>query len=318
MSATDVLNGQGRWSVEKADAMDFLRGLPGACVDLCMFSPPYEQARLYLENGEDLGIARNTEDWVAWMVDIIRECVRACRGLVCCVCEGQTRSYRWSAGPALLMANLARAGFNLRKPPVFHRVGIPGSGGPDWLRNDYEFCVCVARPGRLPWSDNCALGRPCKWKPGGAMTHQTKNGTVRPRLGRRMANGAPGSAKGGCRGRRVVRGHKDGDTATEDAYFPPERSNPGNVLHFKVGGGVMGHPLAHKNEAPYPLGLAEMFVRSFCPPGGVVCDPFSGSGTTGHAALMWGRRFIGCDLRESQCELTSRRLETITPTLFAE
>ena len=38
-------------------------------------------------------------------------------------------------------ADLKRAGFNMRKPPVFHRVGIPGSGGPDWLRNDYELAA---------------------------------------------------------------------------------------------------------------------------------------------------------------------------------
>jgi hypothetical protein len=40
------------------------------------------------------------------------------------------------------MAALHEAGFKLRKPPIFQRVGIPGSGGPDWLRNDYEFVVC--------------------------------------------------------------------------------------------------------------------------------------------------------------------------------
>jgi DNA modification methylase len=81
----------------------------------------------------------------------------------------------------------------------------------------------------------------------------------------------------------------------------------------------MGHPLAHSNEAPFPIALAEFFVRSFCPPNGLVIDPFCGSGTTGHAALDAGRRFAGCDVRESQVQLTRRRLESgITPDLFAE
>ena len=52
---------------------------------------------------------------------------------------GQTRNYRWSAGPALLMAELHRAGLSLRNPPIFSRVGIPGSGGPDWLRAHVRF-----------------------------------------------------------------------------------------------------------------------------------------------------------------------------------
>jgi site-specific DNA-methyltransferase (adenine-specific) len=79
----------------------------------------------------------------------------------------------------------------------------------------------------------------------------------------------------------------------------------------------MGSDLAHENEAPFPLELAEFFVKSFCPPNGVVCDPFSGSGTTIHAAVANGRRGVGCDLRESQVELVRRRLGTVTLPLFA-
>ena len=60
-----------------------------------------------------------------------------------------------------LMADLSRRGFHLRKPPIYRRVGIPGSGGSrdqhaasgggaDWWRNDYEFCICWTRGGKLP------------------------------------------------------------------------------------------------------------------------------------------------------------------------
>jgi site-specific DNA-methyltransferase (adenine-specific) len=73
----------------------------------------------------------------------------------------------------------------------------------------------------------------------------------------------------------------------------------------------MGHDLSHQNEAPFPLGLAEFFVKSFCPPGGVVLDLFAGSSTTGHAAIKNGRRYIGSDLRESQVELSARRLREV-------
>ena len=91
-------------------------------------------------------------------------------------------------------------------------------------------------------------------------------------------------------------------------YGPPVRANPGNVIHLPVGGGQMGSDLAHENEAPFPESLAEFFVRSFCPPGGITLDPFCGSGTTGAAAIKTGREFIGIDVRATQVALTYRRL----------
>lgn len=162
--------------IVQADAIGFLRRQPAGSFDLVFGSPPYEQARLYLEDGRDIGIARNTEAWVAWMVDVFRASLHASRGLVAFVVAGQTRKFRWSAGPALLAADLHRAGITLRNPPIFHRIGIPGSGGPDWLRADYEWIICATNGGKLPWSDNTAMGHPPKWAPGGAMSNRNPEG----------------------------------------------------------------------------------------------------------------------------------------------
>jgi DNA modification methylase len=81
------------------------------------------------------------------------------------------------------------------------------------------------------------------------------------------------------------------------------------VIHCKVGGGLMGSKLAHENEAPFPERLAEFFVRSFCPPGGIVLDPFAGSFTTCAVAQKTGRQWVGIDVRESQIELGQRRMK---------
>lgn len=284
MRAMKVIAGKADWSIEQGDVLEYLHALPADSCNLVFGSPPYEAARTY-----SIGFNLRGQAWLDWMVEVYRAAARVCVGLVAFVVEGQTADYRWSATPALLMADLHRAGLNLRRPPIFHRVGIPGSGGPDWLRADTEYIVCISRPGRLPWSDNTACGHPPKWAP----SHV---------VGRR----------------RVVRGSKDGDTQTSDSYLPPVLANPGNLISCKVGGNLMGHPSAHQNEAPFPLKLAEFFVRSFCPPDGVVCDPFSGSCTTGHAAVLHGRRFIGCDLRATQVGIGRRRLKSVSDNNILE
>ena len=145
MNNNKALDDGKRFHVECADCLEYMRRLPEDSVDLVFGSPPYEAARTY---GIDFTL--KGQAWVDWMVARMLEMVRVSRGLVAMVVEGQTRQFRWSAAPALLMADLHRAGVHLRKPPIFHRVGIPGSGGPDWLRNDFEFIVCCTSGGKLP------------------------------------------------------------------------------------------------------------------------------------------------------------------------
>jgi len=60
-------------------------------------------------------------------------------------------------------------------------------------------------------------------------------------------------------------------------------------------------------EALLSAWVAQWFIGGWCPPGGVVLDPFSGSGTTCAAAVAMGRRGIGLDIRFGQCERGRRR-----------
>lgn len=106
----------------------------------------------------------------------------------------------------------------------------------------------------------------------------------------------------------MTRRNKDGQRQ-DSVYHDPKIANPGNVVECgAAGGGNMGSALAHEGHAPFPEYLAEFFIRSFCPPGGTVLDPFSGSGTTAAAAMKAGRRFLVVDVRESETALTSRRV----------
>ena len=228
------------WYIECNDVLKFLWSLPPRSVDLIFGSPPYETRRPYSN-----GFALKGEAWVAWMVEVFKASLRACRGMVAYVVEGTTSKFRYSAVPALLMADLHRAGVCLRKPPAFYRRGIMGSGGPDGWRNDWEFVVCATNGGRLEWSDNTATGHPPRWAPGGQPSHRTKDGS------------------------RVNRGSKD-ETNSQSGrrpklYVPPRLANPGNVITCNVGGGHMGSKLAHLNQAPFPESLVYPFVVSYCP-----------------------------------------------------
>ncbi len=269
------------------DMLTVLPTLPR--VDLIVTSPPYEDARTY-----GIGFRAKGAEWVTWAADRFMLCLDRCDGLVAWVVAGRTRGYQWSATPALLMAELHRRGAVLRNPLIYKRVGIPGSGGPDWFRSDYEWIVCATkRARRLDWADNTAMGHAPKYPAGGAPSHRTESGErVTKVQTRRKENGV-----------RV----RDG------LYKAPAVANPGNVIQCHGGGGHMGSKLAHENEAPFPERVPEWFIRSCCIPGGLVLDPFCGSGTTLAVAKRLGRRFIGIDVRESQIELSRKRLAEVKP-----
>lgn len=296
--------------IVQADAV--LLPLVDQAVDLVFGSPPYCDARDY-----GIGAGRKCLGWVKWMLAVTAEAQRACRGPVLWVAAGVTRDRcYWPACEGLMWEWWKRGGdCQLYRPCIWVRnCGIPGSGGNDWFRADAEYVMCFKRPGKLPWSDNTAMGHPPKYAPGGEMSHRLSDGSRRDQWGGTESSNAGSRRKNGKRGKAWRPSHRqhtkrrvDGKMEIQN-YAPPVLVNPGNVVKTNVGGGHMGDRLAHKNEAPFPEKLVEHFVCSLCPPGGIVLDPFCGSGTTAIIAQRYRRRFVACDLRMSQCGLSRRRL----------
>lgn len=375
--------------------------LASKSVDFVMGSPPYLDARLYLEDGRDMGISRKCDAWSQWMMEVTRESLRVSNGLVIWICAGKTEDYRYQPGPEMLLVDCYRAGIRCWRPCYWHRVGISGSGGPEWFRADIEYALCFTEcePGEsplkevaaieevtrnkagniqtkfrmklecghfitkkapaqsakcpkcvrcLPWSNNTANGHPPKYGPGGGMSYRLTNGervnqwgrvgskagfgakdkngvresesrpshrvsafgmaTDRPVGTRNTGNKPDSDSYRAPPARQLMTIQRPGMHNQDQAYQEPVIANPGNLLRVIVGGGVMGHPLCHLNEAPYPTKIPLWFIRSHCKPGGTILDPFSGSGTTADAAIQLGRNAIGCDLRMSQCELGRRRM----------
>lgn len=329
-------------------------------VDLVFGSPPYMDARTY-----GIGAVRDCQEWVDWMLDVTTEAIRVSKGLVLWVVAGVQRDLCYWPGCEGLAWEWWKRGNQLWRPCIWWKVdcndggtGIPGSGGRQWLRNDWEYVLAFKREGWLPWADNVAMGSiPVCDQIGGEMSNRRADGT-RVNLDGSDPWGKAGRGNGGRRqngnknigtnrrktgeyksvkrcvnrgadGKRkvnqamklmdVTAGHdKDGNTGRADGRPMPKIANPGNciIVKARVGGGHMGDDRCHENEAPFPEDLAEFFVRSFCPPGGTVLDPFSGSGTTVAVAVKHGRNGIGVDIRPSQIELGKRRLAEVQPELY--
>lgn len=77
--------------------------------------------------------------------------------------------------------------------------------------------------------------------------------------------------------------------------FPPERARR------------VGHP------APFPLELPLRLIRLYTFQGGLVLDPFLGSGTTAVAARAAGRRFVGYEVDPGYLKLARERLQQAEP-----
>ena len=58
-----------------------------------------------------------------------------------------------------------------------------------------------------------------------------------------------------------------------------------------------------------PIELMKYLIKLITPPGGVVLDPFNGSGSTGCAAVELGFEYIGCELDPVYVEITKKRIE---------
>lgn len=83
-------------------------------------------------------------------------------------------------------------------------------------------------------------------------------------------------------------------------------SLPGYILSDPV----RGDDREHQTQKPDAV---MRWIVEICDAGGVVLDPFAGSGSTGVAAIRSGRRFIGCEVVPHYAEVARRRLSDEDP-----
>ncbi|MCM8807973.1 MAG: site-specific DNA-methyltransferase [Candidatus Omnitrophica bacterium] len=92
-----------------------------------------------------------------------------------------------------------------------------------------------------------------------------------------------------------------------------EKANPTNALMFKR---ENQYTVQGEHYAKFPLSLAEFFILASCPEGGIVLDPFMGSGTVALVAKKLKRNYIGIEISKEYCKIIEERLKNINDSLF--
>jgi site-specific DNA-methyltransferase (adenine-specific)/modification methylase len=85
-----------------------------------------------------------------------------------------------------------------------------------------------------------------------------------------------------------------------------------------ISGGGNAQESNELNKACFPSYFVEWFVRRFTKEGGVVLDPFMGSGTTALICCKYLRKYIGFEISKAQCDYAAERLKkwSLQPRLF--
>jgi len=289
------------------DALEQLRTLPEASVDCCVTSPPYFGLR-------DYGVAGQygLEDSPAAYVETMRAMFAEVRRVLAADgtlwlnlgdsyatgptgsrkssgLQGAPNSSTTTAGmgdkshcgipeknllmiPERTALALQDDGWILRNKIVWDRPNAMPESVTDRFSTRYEHVFMFSRARRY-WFDLDAVREPHK---------------------------APGRAAGaGAFGARNA-SHPRTTTGTYTGMHALG-ANPGDVWSIAT----RPNPQAH--FATFPIDLPIRCIKAGCKPDGTVLDPFSGSGTTGEAARMLGRRYIGIDINEAYHQLAMKR-----------
>lgn len=229
--------------------------------DLIFTSPPYPTAR----PGQYGGDASHDFEWSDYqrLGDSAFAALRP-GGFCCIVIDGPVRHWRSKeigSERSLIAFKLAidwaeRVGLRYVEHCAYVRDAAPGLFGDRW-RSGWEPVHVFQRPGESK-ADLGAYQIPARMA---GMVH------------------AESADIGRFRGRR--------------SYVQPELKNLTTALQH---GYVNRGSVDQDHHAPFADWFADAFVLCYCPPGGLVCDPFVGSGTTAVSAVKHRRRFVGGDL----------------------
>lgn len=209
--------------------------------------------------------------------------------------------------PARVAIALQHDGWILRNDNIWWKPNAMPSSVKDRLTNAYEHVFFFAKQRRY-YFDLDAIRVPQKSimeKHEGASLyrdgHPSSWSTNRRELNPKGKN--PGDVLSGSKYLELSNAHslriRGGHTGD---YTHPRGKNPGDLWQIPT----IPFPGAH--FATFPPKLIEPIIKAGSPKGGVVLDPFGGSGTVGQVARKLGRRFILIEIIPEYCKMAEQRV----------
>ena len=277
------------------DAREVLATLPAASADCVVTSPPYFRQRDYEGSSRQVGLEETPGQYVERLVAIFRELRRVMKpsGTLWLVIgdkydDGELLGMPWRV--ALAMKD---DGWRLRGDCIWHKPNAMPSSAKTRPTVDHEY-IFFFTAGPDYYYDADAIREP----------HVTFSQNSKMRGGRRhffQRGSTPEVGKNG--------GDANLHNGRWDQAFHPLGRNKRTVWSIPLS------KFRDAHFAVFPEPLVETCIKAGCPSGGLVLDPFCGSGTTAVVAKRLQRQFIGIDCVDAYCQMARRRLEDqlVTP-----
>lgn len=310
------------WTVHLGDALTALQAMPEASVYCCVTSPPYFGLRDYGMEGQ-LGLEETPEAYVHGMVSVFREVRRVLRpdgtlwlnlgdsytGSASTGGTGKETDYTGKRSlpnkraeglkakdligiPWRVAFALQADGWYLRQDIIWHKPNPMPESVTDRCTKAHEYVFLMAKSERY-FYDNEAVKEEAVGKtlhdltgPGYHAPGQAPNSGNRKALRTDTESRHRSQIQGG----QSLQAFPDGKRNRRDVWTIP--TSPFPDAHF----------------ATFPEALVEPCILAGCPVGGVVLDPFTGSGTTGAVARRLGRGFVGIELNPKYHAMALRRI----------
>jgi site-specific DNA-methyltransferase (adenine-specific) len=276
-------------TIHCGDAAEVLGALPAESADCIVTSPPYWRQRDYRGSRQQVGQEKTPEAYVARLRDIFQQCRRVLKptGTAWLVIGDKYDDLRQLGLPWRVALALVDDGWILRADCIWHKPNAMPSPTRSRPTTDHEYVFFFARSGDY-YYDADAIREP----------HVTFSEHSKMRGGRRHF---------GVRGGTPENGKNSGDSNLHDGRwdqaFHPLGRNKRTVWSIPLSKCRGAH------FAVFPEPLVELCIQAGCPPGGLVLDPFLGSGTTAVVARRLGRHYLGIDRSREYCAMAKRRLK---------
>jgi len=105
-------------------------------------------------------------------------------------------------------------------------------------------------------------------------------------------------------GKRSYKGPKKGELSGN-----PLGKNPSDV--WDIPNVKAQHIEKTEHPCQFPVTIPQRLIRALVPPNGIVLDPFMGSGSTGVAALIEDKKFVGAELSDEYYQIAHGRIQGV-------